>query len=223
MGRPRPAGSQPDVVSPPLCKPKTPVTTLARTQRIVRVAIAGLAVLSIAACSSGASNTPTTTAVSETASPSPSIAATATDIDTGHLEVAFSPPAGWEYIGPWLAKSDNYGWSGGTGGPPFGFATLDVGNIYAKGCKWRLVDPPPGPTVDDLVAAYADLPGFEGARDTTVDGFQGKLESTPFPITTRTIANRACSDYSKTTGSPVTSPTSWPSIPSRRTRFGSST
>ena len=49
-------------------------------------------------------------------------------------------------------------------------------SIYAEGCKWLLVDPPPGPTVDDLVSAYAKLPGFGAtpARYATVDGFVGK-------------------------------------------------
>ena len=53
---------------------------------------------------------------------------------------------------------------------------MDVGNIYADGCQWVLVDPPPGPTVDDLVSAYAKLPelGATPARDVTVDGFEGK-------------------------------------------------
>jgi len=53
---------------------------------------------------------------------------------------------------------------------------LNVTNIYLDGCQWRLVDPAPGPTVDDLVAAYANVPGFGGAAsDVTVDGFKGKL------------------------------------------------
>ena len=38
----------------------------------------------------------------------------------------------------------------------------DVANLYADGCRWQLLDPPPGPTVDDLVAAYADVPGSSG-------------------------------------------------------------
>jgi hypothetical protein len=30
---------------------------------------------------------------------------------------------------------------------------MDVSDIYADGCEWVLVDPPPGPTVDDVVSA----------------------------------------------------------------------
>ena len=46
-------------------------------------------------------------------------------------------------------------------------------NIYAKGC---LVQPPVGPTVDDLVSALANVPGLNAtaAVDVTVDGYAGK-------------------------------------------------
>ncbi len=51
-----------------------------------------------------------------------------------------------------------------------------IANIYADGCQWVLLDPPVGPTVDDLVAAWANLPGFAAtaAVDVTVDGYAGK-------------------------------------------------
>ena len=51
-----------------------------------------------------------------------------------------------------------------------------VSNIYADGCQWVLVDPPVGPTVDDLVAAWANVPNFAAtaAVDVTVDGYAGK-------------------------------------------------
>ena len=52
----------------------------------------------------------------------------------------------------------------------------EVANIYADGCQWVLVDPPVGPTVDDLVAAWANVPDFAAtaAVDVTVDGYAGK-------------------------------------------------
>ena len=51
-----------------------------------------------------------------------------------------------------------------------------VTNIYADGCQWVLVDPPIGPTVDDLISAWANVPGFNAtaAIDITVDGYLGK-------------------------------------------------
>ena len=51
-----------------------------------------------------------------------------------------------------------------------------VANIYTDSCQWVLVDPPVGPTVDDLAAAWANVPGFDAtaAIDITVDGYAGK-------------------------------------------------
>ena len=51
-----------------------------------------------------------------------------------------------------------------------------IANIYADACQWVLLDPPVGPTVDDLVAAWANLPDFAAtaAVDVTVDGYVGK-------------------------------------------------
>ena len=82
--------------------------------------------------------------------------------------LTFTLPAGWGTDNGWVFKDGAE--------PIIGLAFFDVLNIYADGCRWKLVDPQPGPTVDDLVAAYAALPGFKGpARDvTTVDGFHGK-------------------------------------------------
>ena len=84
------------------------------------------------------------------------------------VPVRFTMPAGWEaHDRVFVSKSD--------ADPIFGLVFMDVGNIYAEGCKWVPLDPPPGPTVDDLVSAYAKLPGFgEPARDVTLDGFHGK-------------------------------------------------
>jgi len=84
------------------------------------------------------------------------------------VPVTFTMPAGWEvHDRVFVSKSD--------ADPIFGLVFMDVGNIYAEGCKWVPLDPPPGPSVDDLVSAYSKLPGFGGpARNVTVDGFDGK-------------------------------------------------
>jgi len=84
------------------------------------------------------------------------------------VPVTFTMPAGWEAEHGWVIKPNS--------DPMFGLVFTDVANIYTDGCQWRLVDPPVGPTVDDLVAAHANVPGIQGpAQDVTVDGFDGKL------------------------------------------------
>ena len=78
-------------------------------------------------------------------------------------------PAAWEN------SAWNSGWGVVNGDPLFGFVTAEVGNIYADPCQWELV-PPFGPTVDDLVAAWANVPGFDATatKDVTVYGYAGQ-------------------------------------------------
>ncbi len=139
--------------------------TSCRTRRIVRyVAIAAIAMISLAACSSGASDNPTVADTSEptlsTTVPPTTTEATATvgpGTGTGYfagsapeVPVTFTMPAGWESDGPFVSKSD--------ADPVFGLVFMNVSNLYTDGCQWELVDPPPGPTVDDLASVYANLP-----------------------------------------------------------------
>jgi hypothetical protein len=157
--------------------------TSCRTRRIVRyVGIAAIAMISLAACSSGASDNPTAVDTSEptlptTAPPTPTEATATVGPGTGtgyfvgsapEVPVTFTMPAGWESDGPFVSKSDAE--------PTRGLVFMNVSNLYADGCQWELVDPPPGPTVDDLASVYANLPelGATPARDVTVDGFEGK-------------------------------------------------
>ena len=55
-----------------------------------------------------------------------------------------------------------------------GFPLVD--NVVADPCSDGLLDPPVGPTVDDLVSAISGLAGFEATTplDITVDGYHGK-------------------------------------------------
>jgi len=59
-----------------------------------------------------------------------------------------------------------------------GVTFLIVDNVVADPCGPinQLLDPPVGPSVDDLVTAISNLEGFEAtaATDVTVDGFSGK-------------------------------------------------
>lgn len=83
------------------------------------------------------------------------------------VPVTVTLPAGWETRDVFVLKSGS--------DPLFGLSFFDVANLYTDGCQWVLMQPPVGPTVDDLVAAFARLPGFGGeVRDVTVDGFTGK-------------------------------------------------
>jgi hypothetical protein len=53
---------------------------------------------------------------------------------------------------------------------------LIVGNVYTGGCHWRgtELDPPAGPTVDDLATALSTLPGASPPVSVTVGGHPGK-------------------------------------------------
>jgi hypothetical protein len=53
---------------------------------------------------------------------------------------------------------------------------MEVLNAYTDSCPSVALDPPVGPTVDDLASTWADLPAFDatGPTDITVDGFDGK-------------------------------------------------
>jgi hypothetical protein len=84
------------------------------------------------------------------------------------VRVTFAVPAGWKQYGWMVAKP--------TSSPTFGLVFDYVANIYTDTCPSVLVDPPVGPTVDDLASAWANLPGFDAtaAIDITVDGFHGK-------------------------------------------------
>ena len=64
--------------------------------------------------------------------------------------------------------------------PPYWMAVGagSIPNIYTDRCQWRsaLLDPPVGPTVDDLTIALADVWGADATApvDVTLDGFAGK-------------------------------------------------
>lgn len=88
---------------------------------------------------------------------------------SANVPVTFVVPSGWE-----VTANVSVLKSGAN--PAFGLGFYDVANIYRDGCRWLLLDPPVGPTVDDLVAAYRKLPDLRAtsARAVRVDGFEGK-------------------------------------------------
>ncbi len=130
------------------------------------VAVAAALVVGLTALSPGPTSGPT---VVPAVAPAPS-SATASVVFAGAEDVpaTVTLPSGWETRDVFVLKSGS--------DPLFGLSFFDVAGIYADGCQWVLVQPAVGPSVDDLVAAFARVPGFGGAvRDVTVDGFPGKL------------------------------------------------
>jgi hypothetical protein len=100
----------------------------------------------------------------------------AMDIDP--VRVSFDAPAGWEEN-----SVPDVIWHGTSDGR-FGFTF--VTNIYAEPCGTRApMQPPIGPTVDDLATALASLPGIPatGPTDITLGGHRGKLVDIDLPET----------------------------------------
>lgn len=84
------------------------------------------------------------------------------------FRITVTVPEGWQNVRvPGLVWGD---------GAVLGFWNLD--NLYADPCTPAsgLLDPTPGPTVDDLVAAFNRVPGvvLSTPTDVTVDGFAAK-------------------------------------------------
>ena len=89
----------------------------------------------------------------------------------GATSVRYAVPPGWEADEALVRR---VGADRRLGAPTPG--SSDVANIYTDPCQWVLLDPPVGPTVDDLVSALQHAPAFDGRHriDVTVDGFEGK-------------------------------------------------
>jgi hypothetical protein len=85
---------------------------------------------------------------------------------------SFTVPDGWYSAGWYIAN-------GATERPRPGLlvAFVPVGNLYADPCVSVLASPAIGPTVDDLAAAAAAIPGTVASptRDVTLDGRAAKL------------------------------------------------
>ncbi len=87
-----------------------------------------------------------------------------------HLTVML--PDDWEVNDGWIVTGDD-------DAVPRTFMRVGssvVANIYSEPCQSTLLDPPLGPTVDDLATAFADVWGANATTPTevTLDGFVGK-------------------------------------------------
>jgi hypothetical protein len=152
----------------------TPRVRPGRRASLAIRATAAVAAITIAACSSDSAGEPAaasttsrndTTTVDATTVTSGFPTTTGT-IGHGAAAVTFSMPDGWTNIGWGLIKGD----------PAFGLLSMEVRNTYTDACPSIALDPPTGPTVDDLASAWADLPAFDATAptDITVHGFHGK-------------------------------------------------
>jgi hypothetical protein len=88
------------------------------------------------------------------------------------MRITFTVPAGW---GEWAYTSEASQLN--LIGPISGELSFEiVENVSADPCTDELLDPPVGPSVDDLVTALSALEGFDVSPVTnvTIDGYRGK-------------------------------------------------
>jgi hypothetical protein len=88
------------------------------------------------------------------------------------MRITFTVPAGW---GQWAYTSKRSQFK--LIGPKDGELSFEiVENVSADPCTGELLDPPVGPSVDDLVTALSALEGFDVSPVTnvTIDGYRGK-------------------------------------------------
>jgi hypothetical protein len=88
------------------------------------------------------------------------------------MRITFTVPAGW---GQWAYTSERSQLN--LTGPNGGELSFEiVENVSAGSCTDELLDPPVGPSVDDLVTALSAMEGFDVSPVTNVeiDGYRGK-------------------------------------------------
>jgi hypothetical protein len=99
----------------------------------------------------------------------------------GPARLYLTAPAGWETFDPIFIGKDDLA--------DLGYDILLgahlVGNVYTGGCHWKgtALDPPVGPTVDDLATALVSQGGSgTGApTDVTIGGYAGKKVELSIP------------------------------------------
>jgi hypothetical protein len=139
---------------------------------------------------------PTLVVTSPSLAPSPTPVTYYGDLPVGDLEAGTTyslgvgstqqllvtvPTSGWFTVDTWfLGKNDIHA-------ELFSMTLLpyQVANVYADPCRWMAgtVDPPVGPTVDDLAAALADQagPGAIEPTNVTIGGYAGKKVELSIP------------------------------------------
>jgi hypothetical protein len=92
------------------------------------------------------------------------------------MRITFDLPQDWVTWG-YTPKASQINLNDAGGGSPPGEVSFEIiDNITADPCTNRLLNPPVGPSVDDLVSALSSMKDFEAtpATDVTIDGFHGK-------------------------------------------------
>lgn len=158
---------------------------------IAVIAVAGLAAFGALSRGPDVGSQPTpspTTQPAPTPSPTPKpIAGGTTKLDPGRYRFTFIPPgaaapfpmsitvpSGWSGFGFGIGK--DYGPLDADAGPALG--VWEITNRYVDPCTdHTLVDPAPGPSIDELIDALVSQPGVEAGppTDVTVDGYLGKF------------------------------------------------
>ena len=93
------------------------------------------------------------------------------------VTITFDVPEGfWSCSSSPLEQAVCTDFGGAPGSPGLAFLVID--NVVADPCdpSKQLLEPPVGPSVDDLVAALSAIPGFEAtaAEDVTISGYSGQ-------------------------------------------------
>jgi hypothetical protein len=127
------------------------------------------------------------TTLAPTTSVAPRVETVRFSVTSANIPVTFTVPDDWTVEEGFTAYTGGFG-AGGITGVLFD----EITNIYTDGCRWTLAEPPVGPTVDDLVTAWTNVPELAptAAIDITVDGHAGKQIELTVPDYTRCSGNK---------------------------------
>lgn len=98
--------------------------------------------------------------------------------------ISFDVPEGWH---PCVVSEFEQGVCESYDAGAVGVAFLVVDNVVADPCDEAELEPPVGPSVNDLVEAISNLDGFEASTptDVTIDGYPAKRFTITAPVVSR--------------------------------------
>ena len=165
----------------------TPIRIAMAAAVVVVLALVGLNLMPKSPGVGGPSTPAPTATPVQTSSPAPSATPGALSVGEGPVPVA---PGTYVAADPFLLRvtfTVPTGWEGNIGGPYAVFLQQAQGpgavsfsifeRVYADPCHYKgLLDPLPGPSVDDLATALSKVPGLGNPKptDVTVAGYKGK-------------------------------------------------